>query len=87
MNNRSSALLPPVISVAVTVSMLSLSPLFAAPVFSSSLLLTVGLPGLIAAVAALLRLKRSCVILAALSGLILLIWLGTSITPASSPLT
>ena len=41
MNNRSSALLPPVISVAVTVSMLSLSPLFAAPVFSSSLLLTV----------------------------------------------
>ncbi len=87
MNNRSSALLPPAISVAVTVSMLSLSPLFAAPVFSSSLLLTVGLPGLIAAVAALLRLKRSCVILAALSGLILLIWLGTSITPASSPLT
>lgn len=87
MNNRSSALLPPVISVAATVSMLSLSPLFAAPVFSSSLLLTVGLPGLIAAVAALLRLKRSCVILAALSGLILLIWLGTSITPASSPLT
>jgi transglutaminase-like protein len=87
MNNRSSALLPPVISVAVTVSMLSLSPLFAAPVFSSSLLLTVGLPGLIAAVAVLLRLKRSCVILAALSGLILLIWLGTSITPASSPLT
>ena len=87
MNNRSSALLPPVISVAVTVSMLSLSPLFAAPVFSSSLLLTVGLPGLIAAVAALLRLKRSCVRLAALSGLILLIWLGTSITPASSPLT
>ena len=87
MNNRSSALLPPVISVAVTVSMLSLSPLFAAPVFSSSLLLTVGLPGLIAAVAALLRLKRSCVILAALSGWILLIWLGTSLTPASSPLT
>ena len=87
MNNRSSALLPPVISAAVTASMLSLSPLFAAPVFSSSLLLAVGLPGLIAAAAALLRLKRSCVILAALSGMILLIWLGTSITPGSSPLT
>ena len=34
MNNRSSALLPPVISVAVTLSMLSLGPLVAAPVFS-----------------------------------------------------
>ena len=47
MNNRSSALLPPVISVAVIASMLSLGPLFTAPVFSSSLLLAVGLPVLI----------------------------------------
>ena len=87
MNNRSSALLPPVISVAVIASMLSLGPLFTAPVFSSSLLLAVGLPGLIATAAALLRLRRSSVILAALSGTVVLIWLGTSITPAGSSLT
>ena len=72
MNNRSSALLPPVISVAVIASMLSLGPLFTAPVFSSSLLLAVGLPGLIATAAALLRLRRSSVILAALSGTVVL---------------
>lgn len=88
MNNRSSALLPPVISVAVTLSMLSLGPLFAAPVFSWSLLLTIGLPGLIGAAVALLRLRRSwSVTLAALSGTVLLIWLGTTVAPTGSPVT
>ncbi len=88
MKTRSSVFLPLLISVAVTLSMFPLGPLLTAPVLSPSLFLATGVPGLIAAAAALLRLGRSwSTLLAALSGAGLLIWLGMSATPGSSPLT
>ena len=88
MRSRSSVLLPLVISAAVALSMSSLGPLLTAPVLSLSLFLITGVPGLIAAAASLLRLGRSWpAVLAALSGTGLLIWLGTSATPGSTPLT
>ena len=50
MTRRPPALLPMVISVAVALGMLALAPLFTAPVLTTNLMLTVGVPGLLAAV-------------------------------------
>ena len=88
MNNQTSVLLPPVISIAVALSLLSLAPLLSTPVFSPFLLLVLGVPGLVATAAALLRLRRIwSVVLGALSGAGVLAWSGAATVPGSTPLT
>ena len=68
MTRRPPALLPMVISVAVALGMLALAPLFTAPVLTTNLMLTVGVPGLLAAVTSLLKLRRGWTILLPLIG-------------------
>ena len=87
MTRRPPALLPMVISVAVALGMLALAPLFTAPVLTTNLMLTVGVPGLLAAVTSLLKLRRGWTILLPLiAGGCLLCWLGSSTAGSTDPL-
>lgn len=87
MRSRHSVLLPLAVSGAMILGVLALAPLTAFPLASATILLPLAVPGLVCALLALLGLGRLLsLLLAALTGLAVLVWCGLNANPGSNPL-